>query len=115
MHQKPGVLLLSFTIIVSLMAGTYILMVDWNLTGTLGYVVAIGLAIGAILYAGQPKRSWAALASMLAGAIYIFYRSTGQISFPLLKYVLGIGMIGYGIFGLFMLFRILSKQEGHRG
>lgn len=115
MKQSSGVFLLSFTIIVSLMAGTYILMRDWNLTGTFGYVAAIGLALGAVLYAGSPHRSMAAIASMLAGALYIFWRSTGQIGFPLLKYILGLSMIGYGIFGLFALFRILNKQESHRG
>lgn len=115
MKQSSGVILLSFTIIVSLMAGTYILMRDWNIGGTFGYIAAVGLAIAAVLYAGSPNRSFAAVVSMLAGALYIFWRSTGAINFPLLKYVLGLGMIGYGIFGLFALFKIINKQGDSRG
>jgi hypothetical protein len=114
MHQKSGLFLLSFTIIVSLMAGTYILMKDWNFTGRWGYAVSLGLALGAMLYAGQPRRSWAALASMLAGAMYIYLRASGRISFSLLRYSLGFGMLGYGLFGLFTLFRILKQQEARK-
>ena len=106
-----GVLLLSFTIVVSLAAGTYILINDWNITGQVGYAASIGLALATALYAGSPGRSWAALASMLAGAFYIFLRSTGEIGFPLLQYVLGFGMIGYGFFGFYALFKIMHKQE----
>lgn len=115
MTQKSGVVLLSFTIIVSLMAGTYILLKDWNINGSLGYAASLCLSITAILYAGKPKRSWATLASMLGGATYIYLRASGRINFPLLRYVLGLGMIGYGIFALFTLFGMLHKQEENRG
>lgn len=115
MHKTSGLLLLSFSIIVSLMAGTYILMRDWNFTGEFGYISALFALLLAVLYAGSPQRSWAAVASLIVFAIYVFYRATGQLSIPLLKYILGFGMIGYGIFGLFALFRILNKQEGNHG
>ncbi len=115
MNQKSGNLLLSLTVVISLMAGTYILLMDWNFSGMFGYIVTFGLLLGAVMYAGSPHRSWAAVISMIAGAIYVFYRTTGHISFPLLRYVLGLSMISYGVFGLFTLFRSLNKQKDERG
>lgn len=77
------------SIIVTSFAGVFILIKDWNLTGTQVVFIGFAFVLTGALLAGAKFQSWATVFGLFLFGFYLVARGAGYIEQPLFRYILG--------------------------
>lgn len=112
--SKTVIVLLGIASVVSVAAGMYLLMNPWNLTTQQQGLIGVTSLIIAILMAGFPKRTWAGILGLIIFGFYQLGRSSGKIEHPFFRYLVGLPLIGLGLFGLYKIIEVVFPDSEER-
>lgn len=101
--SKTIMIVTAIAAVVSVAAGIYVMMNPWNPTATQQVVIGFASIIGGILFAGFAKRSWAMVFGLIFFGAYQLGRAAGVIENSFLRFLIGLPLVGLGLFAIYKL------------
>lgn len=99
------------SIVVSLVAGFFILFNGINITTDQAFGYGILAFLLGVIYAGTPKPSMAGVFGLITLGIYAMARATGKIDVQILRYAVGLPLVAIGIWGVYSMLNQQPETE----
>lgn len=111
-HKSNSILIImGIAAVISVAAGIFIVMNPWYLTTTQQAIIGVLSIISGVLFAGFSKRSWAGVFSLILFGLYQLGRASGIIEHSFFRFIVGIPLIGLGLFAIYKIVEIIFPDE----